>query len=89
MEETTEPRAGRCTGLFLCECSGRPGPAIIVLEIQSEPTNREQALPVFLVERRAVMPLTRKTLLIGGALVALVAIVVLVLVYSGGGGGGY
>ena len=38
-------------------------------------------------ERGYLMPLSRRTLWIGGALAIVAAVVVLLVVYSGGGGG--
>lgn len=35
------------------------------------------------------MPLSRRTLWIGGALAVLAAVIIVVALYSGGGGGGY
>jgi hypothetical protein len=40
-------------------------------------------------ERRVQMPLSRRTLWIGTALLILAAIIVVIAVYSGGGGSGY
>jgi hypothetical protein len=44
--------------------------------------------PVFLAKGGDTVTFSRKTLWIGGALLALAVVVVLVVVYSGGGSGG-
>src|SRR5919198_112424 len=50
--------------------------------------NRWPLRPVLLGEGGGTMSLSRKTIWIGAALVAIAVAVVLIVVYSGGGGGG-